>query len=129
MSEPPEAYASIATVDEVHIEVIREVLADAGITVRVRALAPPEGLQIPQLVVRRRVEVLVDAAREGEARALMQSFEESGEAAANEQAEAAAPATAAAAPESLWRRGWRWIVGRPAPGPDPDQAGDDGPHP
>ena len=129
MSQPPVDYTSIATVDEVHLEVIREVLADAGIAVRVRALPGPAGMQMPQLVVRRRVDVQVDAAREGEARALMQSFEESGEAAANEQAEAAVAAVSRAAPEPLWRRGWRWIVGRPAPAPGPDQAGDDGPHP
>ena len=120
-------YTTIATVDEVHSEVIREVLADAGIAVRITSLRP-EQMQALQLVSRPRVDVEVDGARVEEARALLHSFEQSGEAAALEQAEAAVAPEYPPGPESLWRRGWRWILGDRRQPPRSDGAGDDGPH-
>ena len=112
-------WTRIATIDDVHAEVVRVVLSDAGIVARFHPVQARVHLNVPPLVARPQLDVEVDDSRRQPALELLAEFARTGEEAALAEAEGTASREPPPAHGSLLRRGVRWLLG------DPQSGGDD----
>ncbi len=86
----------VATVEVAHAEELREALGAAGIEARIEPVVPMTQVEVVRNNYRPMADVLVDGAREAEARSIVATWESQGEAAAEAEAENPSPAEGAA---------------------------------
>lgn len=94
----PSVRVRVATVEIEHAEEVCEALAAAGVEAEARSIVPMTQVEAVRHGHRPMADILVDGAREAEARAIVAAWESQGEAAAEEQAERPSPADESTAP-------------------------------